>query len=209
MAITVCNMEMCYKIKQSQLLLWYFRTNHKVMCTSHWRMSHIKYIHFSNYILASGVLGQLQSINISLATVPRNDRTCYCNSFQLLIYLLAEFGTFIIFLCLSYAKWGIILLCIGDYNLPWYILTTPDIPNLNVDARFSPQSALDVEDVPPPIPPKQLSKDDVVLLCKVPKGIQLQESGGAVPPICAPKANQEETTIPPCPSRLNQIKVSG
>ena len=79
---------------------------------------------------------------------------------------------------------------------------SPDTPQVNVDTTLLPQCALDVEDVPPPIPPKQLSNDDV--LRKYPESRELQEGGRDTPP---PKTNQEDITAPPRPPKISQHTI--
>ena len=86
----------------------------------------------------------------------------------------------------------------------------PDTPEFNVDTTLPPQCALDAEDGPPPIPPKQFSDDDILLLCKLPEGMGYHESERDAPPPCPPRSNQENSTVPPRPPKINQqITVSG
>ena len=122
---------------------------------------------------------------------------------NLLRHLFAEFGTSIMLVCFSNAKGCIILIdniSVGDSNHSFYP-PPPDTLEVNVDATLPPQSAHDAEDVPPPIPPKQFSDDDDLLLCKLSENRELQ---GNVPLTCSPNTNQKDTTISSLPPNMNQ-----
>ena len=125
------------------------------------------------------------------------------------------------------------------YGVSIIYFTHPDTFQINVDTTIPLQSAFDAEDVPPPIPPKQFSDNDVLQLGKLPENRELlgssrnaEDSPLPIPPQQfsvdgtlqsstlleineaqqTDRANQGDTTVLPSPpkTKMNQqTTVSG
>lgn len=74
----------------------------------------------------------------------------------------------------------------------------------NVDKTSYPQSPLDTEDFPPPIPPQKFSDEDILLLPKLPESMELRQDGRNNPPSLPPKTNQKESNVPPLTPKINE-----
>ena len=86
----------------------------------------------------------------------------------------------------------------------------PGTPSINVDTPALPNSPLESEDIPPPIPIQQFSADDILLSPKLLESSEPQQSERDALPPRPPKTNQEDAAPPPRPPKTHQhTAVSG
>ena len=90
------------------------------------------------------------------------------------------------------------------------VVIPPGTPFISVDTTSLPNSPLESEDIPPPIPPQQFSADDTLLSPKLLESSEPQQSERDVPPPRPPKSNQEDAAPPPHSPKTHQhTAVSG
>ena len=79
-----------------------------------------------------------------------------------------------------------------------------------MNKRFNSHSPLDTEEPPPPIPPKQFSVDDNLLLPNLPESSEPLQIEVDAPLPYPSKTNQENTNLPSHPAKTHQkTTVSG
>ena len=86
----------------------------------------------------------------------------------------------------------------------------PGTPSISVDTTSLPNSPLESEGSPPPIPTQEFSADDILLSPKLLESSEPQQSERDAPPPHPPKTNQEDAAPPPRPPKAHQhTAVSG